>query len=175
MLSYEITLIPEIYKIIKIIPFEFMTIGAIGAYLYTYQRNKILSFSKYKGFYWLVVLLIISFLFIPFFSKYFQSIALSFLFLVLILITINDQNKAVLRNTTISYLGTISYGIYMYHPFIMFLVFPWANSYFKTNMIAYNLFVYLFVFGLTIVLSHLSYKYFELVFIKYKDKKFKSL
>ncbi|MGG7036478.1 MAG: acyltransferase family protein, partial [Flavobacterium sp.] len=103
------------------------------------------------------------------------NIALSFLFLFLILITINDNNKAVFRNGFLSYLGSISYGIYMYHPFVLFLVFPFVNTYLKGHTLFYNLTVYAFVIGLTIGLSHISYKYFELRFIKYKDKKFSSL
>jgi peptidoglycan/LPS O-acetylase OafA/YrhL len=35
--------------------------------------------------------------------------------------------------------------------------------------------VYLFVFSLTILLSHFSYKYFESIFINIKDNKYKSL
>jgi peptidoglycan/LPS O-acetylase OafA/YrhL len=154
-----------------------MTIGAIGGYLYAYDKEKINDFLKSKFLYVSVVVFVFALLFFPLFTPYFQSIILGFLFLFLILTTISEDNAIVFRNKPMSYLGTISYGIYMYHPFVLFLVFPFANTYFKDNdsTLYYNLFVYSLVFCITILLSHLSYKYFESVFIKIKDTKYKSL
>jgi peptidoglycan/LPS O-acetylase OafA/YrhL len=170
-------LLPRIYALIKIFPFEFMTIGAIGGYLYAYDKEKVNDFLKSKFIYVSVVVFVFAFLFFSLFIPYFQSIILGFLFLFLILITISEENSIVFRNKPLSYLGKISYGIYMYHPFVMFLIFPFANTYFKDNdsTLYYNLFVYSFVFCITILLSHFSYKYFESVFIKIKDIKYKSL
>jgi peptidoglycan/LPS O-acetylase OafA/YrhL len=175
--SFTAMLIPRIYALIKFFPFEFMTIGAIGGYLYAYYIKKIKQFSKSKSIYLIVLSFVFIFLFLSLNLGYFQGLILGFLFLFLILITISDDNTAVLRNKPLSYLGTISYGIYMYHPFVMFLVFPLANTYFKDydSTLYYNLFVYFFVFSITILLSHFSYKYFESVFIKIKDIKHKSL
>jgi peptidoglycan/LPS O-acetylase OafA/YrhL len=175
--SFTAMLIPRIYAIIKIFPFDFMTIGAIGGYLYAYDKEKINDFLKSKFLYVSVVVFVFALLFFPLFTPYFQSIILGFLFLFLILTTISEDNAIVFRNKPMSYLGTISYGIYMYHPFVLFLVFPFANTYFKDNdsTLYYNLFVYSFVFCITILLSHLSYKYFESVFVKIKDTKYKSL
>lgn len=166
-----------IFKILKIFPFEFMAIGSIGGYLYFYHKDKIVFFTKYKIIYILLITGILSLMFIPVVNLYLQSVFLSFLFLGLILTTINDQNKYVFRNKYMSHIGRISYGVYMYHPFILFLVFPLANTYFsyKGEMFFYNLFVYVFVFTLTILLSHFSYKYFESIFINIKDTKYKSL
>ena len=167
-------LLPRIYALIKIFPFEFMTIGAIGGYLYAYYKEKIEEFSKSKFLYLIVLGFVFFFLFFLLDFVYFQGLTLGFLFLFLILITISEENSIVFRNKPLSYLGKISYGIYMYHPFVMFLVFPFANSYFKDCLLEYNLFVYFFVFSITILLSHLSYKYFESVFIKIKDTNYKS-
>lgn len=167
-------LLPRIYALIKIFPFEFMTIGAIGGYLYAYYKEKIEEFSKSKFLYLIVLGFVFFFLFFLLDFVYFQGLTLGFLFLFLILITISEENSIVFRNKPLSYLGKISYGIYMYHPFVMFLVFPFANSYFKDCLLEYNLFVYFSVFSITILLSHLSYKYFESVFIKIKDTNYKS-
>ena len=173
--SFTAMLLPRIYALIKFFPFEFMTIGAIGGYLYAYYKEKIQEFSKSKFLYLIVLGFVFFFLFFSLDFGYFQGLTLGFLFLFLILITISEENSIVFRNKPLSYLGKISYGIYMYHPFVMFLVFPFANSYLKDCLLEYNLFVYFFVFSITILLSHLSYKYFESVFIKIKDTKYKSL
>jgi peptidoglycan/LPS O-acetylase OafA/YrhL len=175
--SFTDVLFPVIYAIIKILPFEFMTIGAIGGYLYAYHKEEIRIFSKSKFIYLITSVFVFVLLFFFLMSAYLQSITLGFLFLFLILITISEENTIVFRNKQMSYLGKISYGIYMYHPFVIFLVFPFANTYFKNHdtTLYYNLFVYFFVFSITILLSHFSYKYFESVFIKIKDTKYKSL
>jgi peptidoglycan/LPS O-acetylase OafA/YrhL len=170
-------IISYINRIITIIPFEFMTVGAIGGYIFLYHRDTITFFTKFKVLYFLLITTILSLMFFPIILPYFQSIIISILFLGLILITINDQNNFVLRNKQLSYIGKISYGIYMYHPFIMFLVFPFINSYFPFtyNSLLYNFSIYFFILSLTILLSHLSYKYFESIFINIKVNKFKSL
>lgn len=175
--GHELKILPIIYKIVKIIPFEFMAIGAIGGYLYNYYAKEITIITKSKYTYFITIASIFCLLFFSIISIYLQSILLSVFFLFLIITTINDDNKTVFRNEYLSYVGTISYGVYMYHPFILFLVFPFINEYFpaKDGVLIYNVMVYLFVFGLTILLSHLSYKYFELAFIKIKDTKYKTL
>jgi len=176
-IGVNLKILSGIYKIVKIIPFEFMAIGAIGGYLYHYFAKEINIFSKSSYTYFIILVSIFFLLFFPIISIYLQSILLSVFFLLLIITTINDDNKTVFRNKYLSYIGTISYGVYMYHPFILFLVFPFINEYFpaKNSTLLYNSLVYLFVFGLTILLSHLSYKYFELTFIKIKDTKYKTL
>lgn len=176
-IGFELKILPVIYKIVKLIPFEFMAIGAIGGYLYHNYSREITIFSKSRYTYYTILLFIFILLFFSIIPIYLQSILLSVFFLCLILTTINDDNKTVFRNKYLSYVGTISYGVYMYHPFILFLVFPFVNEYFpaKSGTLLYNSMVYLFVFGLTILLSHLSYKYFELRFIKIKDTKYKTL
>ena len=158
-----------------------MCIWAIGGYLYFKMEKELIIFTKSKLLYGLTVFFILVLSSIPIISKitnnYMQNIVISILFLSLILFTINDSNKLVLRNNTFSFLGKISYGIYMYHPMVMFLVFPFANKYFPAseNLITYNLFVYFFIFGITFLISHFSYKYIESYFIKIKDNKYKSL
>lgn len=154
-----------------------MAIGAIGGYLFLYYNQKITFFTKFRFLYLLVIIAILILMFFSIIHQYIQSILLSILFLCLILFTVNDKNSYVFRNKFISYVGKISYGVYMYHPFVMFLIFPLVNKYFpfSINSFIYNIFVYLLIFTLTIIISHFSYKYFESIFISIKDKKYKSL
>lgn len=163
--------------IIKSIPFHFMAIGAIGGYLFFRENQVIEKYTQSKWGYFCIIILIAAFLFHQFFRSMIQEIVTSLLFLLLILFTINDKNQGVFRNKLFSYLGKISYGIYMYHTFVMFLIFPFVNKYlvnFKEG-IYYNILLYPLIFIITILLSSLSYQYFELKFIKIKDTKFKTL
>lgn len=163
--------------IIKCLPFHFMAIGSIGGYLFFTKNQLIEQYTRSKWGYICIISFIFCFLFYQFFSNEIQEIAISFLFLILILFTINDRNQWVFRNRLFSYLGKISYGIYMYHTFVMFLVFPFVNKYFSNFQegICYNILLYPLIFSITIVLSSLSYHYFELKFIKIKDTKFKTI
>ncbi|WP_269683933.1 acyltransferase family protein [Flavobacterium lacustre] len=163
--------------IIKSIPFHFMAIGSIGGYFFFYKKHIIERYTKSKTSYFFLLCLILIFLFYPIFINEIQDVSLSFLFLILILFSINDENPWVFKNQCFSYLGKISFGIYMYHTLVMFLVFPFVNKYvvnFQAG-IYYNILLYPLIFIITILFSSLSYKYFESKFIKIKDSKFKVL
>lgn len=163
--------------IIKSIPFHFMAIGAIGGYFFFNKNQFIEKYTHSKWGYLSVISLVVAFLFYQFFRSMIQEIAISLLFLLLILFTINNGNQWAFRNRLFSYLGKISYGIYMYHTFVMFLVFPFVNKYVSTFQggLYYNVLLYPLIFIITIVVSSLSYHYFEFKFIKIKDIKFKTL
>jgi len=73
------------------------------------------------------------------------------------------------------YLGKISYGIYIYHLFVMLLTAGLLHavlgdlSKFRNNLFA-ELGIYGVYLCLLVLVAHLSYKYFESYFIKLKDK-----
>lgn len=159
------------YFVSRIFPFEYMSIGALGGYMLFYFPERLKSYFC-KLTYFFVILLILILLSFGFFKNYIQSLLLGILFIILILNTVVSDSKFIFKSNFFSFTGKISYGIYMYHPFLMFLIFPIANRYFQNNIILYNLFVYSFITGLSVLLSHLSYQYFELKFIKIKDAKF---
>ncbi|MDQ1857438.1 acyltransferase [Chryseobacterium sp. WLY505] len=164
-------------KIVTIIPFEFMAIGALGGYFYFKKADKFTQYTKSNTLYIIVLMLIAILISVPVFKLYIQNIILGFVFLLLILITINSSNKVVLRSRSFSFLGTISYGIYMYHPLIMFLIFPvfYKLLTFYNNIFVFNIGVLMFIPGITILVSYGSYRYIEKKFINIKDSKFKTL
>jgi hypothetical protein len=80
-------------------------------------------------------------------------------------------------------MGKISYGIYMYHPFIMFLVFP-VLEYLKILIFPINrggamIFLltmqYILTIGITLFISYFSYNYIEKKFLVLKEKKYSRL
>ncbi|PRB06851.1 hypothetical protein CQ046_01790 [Chryseobacterium sp. MYb7] len=163
--------------IVGIIPIEYMAIGSLGGYFYSEYSDIITQYPKSKFIYTLVLLLIGFLITIPVFRLYIQNLALGFLFLVLILVSINQSNPLPLRNRYLSFLGNISYGIYMYHPFVMFLLFPvfYKVLAFYNNIFVFNIAIYICIPVLTVVISYLSFRYVEKKFIKIKDAKFKTL
>jgi peptidoglycan/LPS O-acetylase OafA/YrhL len=163
--------------IAAIIPFEYMAIGSLGGYFYSEYSDFITKYTKSRFIYIAALLLIGFFITVPVFKLYIQNLILGFIFLLLILISINQYNPLNFRNKYFSYLGNISYGIYMYHPFVMFLLFPifYKILAFYNNIFAFNIGIYICVPALTVFISYISFTYIEKRFIKIKDSKFKTL
>lgn len=160
--------------IVKAIPFEFLAIGSIGAFFYFHYRDFILKFSKLKILSLLIYFSLFILLIYPIFPLFYQKLIIGVLFLFLIFNAIDDRNKFSLRNPYLFKLGKISYGIYMYHPFIMFLIFPFLNKFLLSkNLWYFNFLAYFLIMGLTIILSHFSYEFLEKKFIKIKNTKYK--
>lgn len=73
------------------------------------------------------------------------------------------------KNTIIPYLGRISYGLYVYHMFILLGV----NHVFNTYIDRSNEFFFVvlksgLVLGLTMIVAHVSYRYIEKWFLSFK-------
>lgn len=68
----------------------------------------------------------------------------------------------------LNFLGKISYGLYMYHGLVLYLIFPLFNySHLPKEFL--NPFVYVGAFGGTILISLLSYKFIEMPLLKRKE------
>lgn len=90
----------------------------------------------------------------------------------LFLTVLSKKPIYILENRTLKYLGTISYGIYMFHAIAMQII---GFVYIKLqieNKIPKNLYIFSYTFliiFLTIIMAHLSYKYYESYFLKFKN------
>lgn len=105
----------------------------------------------------------------PFAKEMFKYPILGILFFSIIgsLICMNERNliNRILSSSLFQYLGKISYGIYVWH--ILVLIFLYKFFSFENLLVDLVLTI-----GLTILLAHLSYYYFEVYFLKLKDKSF---
>lgn len=97
--------------------------------------------------------------------SYFTNEIFSILFSLVILGLIGNKTLNI-DNKIFSFLGKISYGIYMYHWMVIEIVIHLLEK--GNNQILYNLVLYSMVFGLTILVSYISYTFFEKKFIKLK-------
>jgi peptidoglycan/LPS O-acetylase OafA/YrhL len=85
----------------------------------------------------------------------------------------HNNFRIILKNRLLNYLGQISYGIYMYHIIalnavvFLFLKFDRFKNFNDEFTI---ILIYSLTFVLTIIMAHLSYKYFETYFLKLKNK-----
>ena len=151
--------------------FDCMTIGALGAILF-YQKNALflkICFSIYSQIIsWLAVILMA-------FNEYHIASVIDqeiIALLTVILIANLSENKKTLinlENKTFDFLGKISYGLYVYHPLIIFYFSKLLKDV-KMNLYLKHLIAYEGVFVITLLTASLSYKFFELPFLKLKDK-----
>lgn len=154
---------------------ECMTIGGLGAHALYFQKDKVLKFVYQKWVQWAALISIPVLLF--FTHRIFQNavhLAYAVAFLIIIInVSCNENSILKLENKALNFLGRISYGVYMYH--ILVIVF-------LLNMVKHyspepdtldgwkGLVFYILAAGVTILISHLSYTYFESYFIRLKKK-----
>jgi peptidoglycan/LPS O-acetylase OafA/YrhL len=155
-------------KIMTRISFNSMATGAIFACI-LFQKNKITKVLYSKSLQLINISLIIFFLLfkiLPFIAFVDQIYAL--LFGILILNLAGNKNTILnLENKWLKYLGKISFGIYVFHlimiDFTYFLV-----SYLNFEINKHLLLVMSLI--LTIIISSISYEFFEKPFINLKNK-----
>jgi peptidoglycan/LPS O-acetylase OafA/YrhL len=79
------------------------------------------------------------------------------------------------ENKILCYLGKVSYGMYVYHYFVMFLAagilgaFMGPHTKYIGNL-PVEIFMFSFYIGLLVLISHLSFKYIETFFLRLKEK-----
>jgi peptidoglycan/LPS O-acetylase OafA/YrhL len=153
---------------------ECMTIGGMGAYLlFNYQ-------DRFKKIVYHPVILPLSLIAIPFLILFTPNViqdgihlVYSVLFLLILLnISGNPKSFLKLENKVYNFLGKISYSIYMYH----FMLIPAVFYLFKkigiypSNELLPQLLMYVSITAISILVSWLSFTYFEGWFLKLKSK-----
>ena len=143
-----------------------IAIGSIFAILIL-NKNNIVKYILNTNFFYIIVFITMTFLIIGVKVPHFHYQFYSFLFGVIIVnLAVNSNLKNVLEWKAINYLGKISYGIYMYHFLVLIPVLMFVSSFKLDN----NIIIYFLIFSITIVISSLSYHYFETFFLKIKAK-----
>ncbi|CAN5330779.1 hypothetical protein BH09BAC5_BH09BAC5_26080 [soil metagenome] len=170
---------PQIYfvqtlkEFVAMTKMECMVIGAAGALLVYHKMNKWLNliFHPVTQIISIAVIPVLVYLFPPVLQDG-EHIVFSFAFLAIIInVAVNPNSFLKLENNFFNFLGNISYGIYMYHFFIIVLVIRFAPILgFQQNSNYLNFYYYVSSFLVTIIISALSYYLFERYFIRWKNK-----
>ncbi|WP_375558880.1 acyltransferase family protein [Bernardetia sp. OM2101] len=165
ILNYKILF--YFYTYLVEFPVHYMCIGALTAYLFFYYKEVVIRLFSHKL---IIIGLYVSTCVLLFYPVLILNKGLPILFGGIILHVITAKKIFEKQKTILNFLGKISYGIYMYHPIIMFLCFGLINSSDIQNIILYNVLVYFSIISLTIGISYLSYTYFEKYFLNFKHK-----
>ncbi len=143
-----------------------MAIGGIIAYLY-HTEHKFLNLIYNKYIFYMAVIIAILFIgigiYIPFIQYEFFAIIIA---IIIINLATNKDYKHFLENKFFSYMGQISYGLYMYHPIVIIICIYLLKKLNYTN----SIFIYTCCITCTITLSMLSYHLIETKFLKLKPK-----
>jgi len=158
-----------LYKFINVTRFQCMLIGALGATWYLKNNSMFLKICNNK----ITQLLAWGCIGIIAINKFhIASVTDSELVSVITVVIIIGQamkaNRLINLQTRVpDFLGKISYGMYVYHPLII-----WGYSYLFPNIglpgITKYIFVYSIVILTTVLVAYCSYTYFEKWFLKLK-------
>jgi peptidoglycan/LPS O-acetylase OafA/YrhL len=152
--------------------FGCLAIGAIGAYIF-WKKPLVVNFMT--NFYLQIVMWLFFALLV--FNKFhiFSIIdheIVSMFVVMLILGQISTRRKVIsLENKVFDYLGKISFGIYVYNPLAIFLLYSASKKYFtlSENFLYYTI-LFLIVAFLNIALAHVSYFTLEKYFLTWKKR-----
>jgi peptidoglycan/LPS O-acetylase OafA/YrhL len=150
--------------------FNCMAIGALLALIFVNNKNWLSLIYSNRIFYYIIILFWLIIFYFNFFQIYFTHEILAITTALLMAYIIN--NKTLLfDNFLTKFLGKISYGIYMYHWMVTSIVIKFYQIYLSVKISNYDLAVIIIVSSLfTIIISFISFNYFEAYFFKLKDK-----
>lgn len=151
--------------------FDCMILGGIAAILYS-KRNVFFLKLVNNKISQTVSLFIYFLLFVNvfwFLNSIIEIFVIAIATMVIIIGQIEKNNRILNFNILVmDYLGKLSYGIYVIHPLIIFAITHFIH-FEDTSTLAPFLYVIMIVF-FTIMIAHFSYYYFELPFLKLKEK-----
>tara|TARA_B100001167_G_scaffold185477_1_gene145718 strand:- start:381 stop:1427 length:1047 start_codon:yes stop_codon:yes gene_type:complete len=143
------------------------TIGGLLSYYEIFESGKIQNLGRLGSyFFWITLSLILTHYYVyavPYFSTqlFFGIIAMYLVYMC----RWNDQSffvKKILEHPLLFFLGSISYGIYLYHNFVPVLFnlsldyFEVSKSFLELSVLRFSIYC-----SITILISYLSYRLFE--------------
>lgn len=164
-----------VYRIFAITQFDCMMLGAAGAIMY-YRGTE--WFKRLCGNPYVAITAWILFFTSGLWAKYIPSPITNEVIAMISLLVIMAGllRKPILENKVMNYLGKISYGIYVIHPILIYLGTGLLNNAVfqseclqKQGGVCFAM-IFAVVTGVTILIAGVSYKYFEMPFLRMKDK-----
>lgn len=170
------------------VKFHFMAAGALCAWGLHRHREALLALPVFTSRTLQIVLfaLLLEYYFLSRLPWGWLGDELLQLFLypwLILTVAANPGNVIRLENRAFEFLGTISYGIYMLHMIAVYATSALfratrpaqGTAWWHGHLLLYLAAYYGLALGLTILLAHLSYRWFERPFLRLKDRRFATL
>jgi peptidoglycan/LPS O-acetylase OafA/YrhL len=151
---------------------ECMSIGAIGAWLVFKQKRSVLGFLYNRATQVIVYLLTAYLLITEELKPVFNYTLYSVLFCVIILnIATNPRSLFKIEGRLFTFLGNISYSIYMLHEIAIKISIAALTKFYGTSFAdtASNVALYVASIALTLLLASVSYLFYERKFLRLKS------
>jgi peptidoglycan/LPS O-acetylase OafA/YrhL len=151
--------------------FDCMAIGSLAAHWVLERNDQFLKIVTWPGFElmgWAMIVLAAS-------NQFQVSAIIDGLLVAILAVALivngacNPQRLLSLEREPFKFLGKVSYGIYVYHPMMIFFAAK-AWSALSLPSVMRLPFAYSFVVIGTLLVSHLSYQYFEKAFLRIKTR-----
>ncbi|GAA4447501.1 acyltransferase [Ravibacter arvi] len=170
--------IPPEKKVEKLVTFlgqfrlQVMAFGGLLAWVVFHNKTKITNFLFRRDVQYAVYAFTIAFYLsgVHFFG-FMELYALLFGFFI-INVSCNPATVIHLEHKWVSYLGRISYGLYLYHVIAVVATINLLASFEIKSVLLHNILIYSLSIAGTILICVLSYEYLEKPLLAYKDKKF---
>lgn len=166
----------EMQNFFSQLKFHFMAAGAIMAWMFFYQPERLFALPVFRmrWLQWVFAFLLLEYIFIGtprpwLLEETLQMLLYSWL---IIDVAVNPHRLVNIKTRVTEWLGEISYGIYMYHMIVVYAV-SWyfqKTVWWKTSLSLYLGTYYTMVLGLTILLAYLSHRFFEKPILRLKRR-----
>ena len=161
-----------LYEFFNVTRFHCMMLGAIGAVLY---ERKIKWFMQGLTHWSTQTLIWGLFIFAGWWPYLLPAVireeSIAVMSLIMIVGQVHGKFIINLENRVFDFIGKISYGIYVIHPLLIYLLsFLYRQLHVHLPLVLQYILIYVSVTLLTILIAWLSYTYFEKPFLKLKDR-----
>lgn len=159
---------PPLLTFMEMMRYDCIAIGGLFACA-LYYRWPVLQVIYHQVTGWLALVVITgAALFVQPPVPLIYTLVTSVAFGVLVLnVSSNANFRLNLDHPWLEYGGRLSYGIYMYHPLLLLIVY--RLLYGVIDMTIYMVIIYPIIIGPTLLIAHLSYRYFERPILRRKD------
>jgi peptidoglycan/LPS O-acetylase OafA/YrhL len=152
-----------------------IAVGCLFSVLFFRAENRWKKFLFTRSVQWATVAVLCACIGVGFYIFHSEELidfrVYSFLFAIVVLnASQNPRTLFRLERPALDFLGKISYGIYMYHPVCIGIGLALVRGGGMGGVIGQNIVLYVLSIALTIVVSWLSFTYFEGFFLKLKTR-----
>lgn len=147
---------------------------ALGAYAALWLQSgqplrKMIYHPAVQLICWLFLLYSAVFGAVPLFSALLHELYALTFFVIILNVATNPRTIVNLEFKPLYFIGEISYGIYVYHMFVIIILAHFLKRYF-VNSLFDKILIYAMVISVTLLVAWLSYRFFEMPFLRKKDQ-----